>query len=762
MSSQVNQPGGKGVEREMRSKEVEVELGGKVEDDECQQDGTMSSISPKRPSCHTNPPHHHGRLKTRPTNISQPKHMEPIGCNGNGTGLLGECPRATTTKDEGHRGPYVDTDTIDTIIHLHIQLTILGNHASVALRLRTLHITATFGHTYLLFNRAINKLMRDSKRKKCNLSQEQVFSKLHYETDVKEKFEAKCDKLDLPSDAKAEQTAVQTKLTKESWAECLRNKTQKQQVLDEKARLNAVNTSLRRGVEVNDNLQAGHSWELKQRAINDLPAMLNKLLEGLENETDWSFTILAGGPDLSNSGKIKTFSLHIGETTLGMNFMQSHANFGDHVMKPFDTFIRYMHYGSEPVSKELQGEATQTPPPSNSTNHDTSVSSDDGVSINPHSSSVMSEQYPLSNTYTHTQSSPPLGVYLPPAPGSSSQSHSSDSFYRSNMPPLSQDHSFLDSMYDNNHYDDMTEDDMGIFGHSSEPTSPYAQSSSSHVVSQPPSAASSRSFQSSMVSSHHSSPFNPPSNSGILQPQPVLLPGVPAQDAGPSHLTGLQNPPEIAPYIHSCTPAMGGAGVTNASVHPGVFDPSFNFPHPYLCSQPRSVTTLPVQWQIPKKITIFHLDGVCVGSLPILNALPSTSHVESGRLSPVANASLMPPPSILAPVQELKLSTFEPPMSNVHTHQVSPPPKTVPQVLPPLGTVAEIMMVSSGSKEALQPITPAQAKIPPPIPSPVVPEEQPGLSMSMPCQSGHLLVPLTRNAAANEIGAVKSARGRKK
>ncbi|KIK96602.1 hypothetical protein PAXRUDRAFT_10719 [Paxillus rubicundulus Ve08.2h10] len=139
----------------------------------------------------------------------------------------------------------------------------------------------------------------------------------------------------------------------------------------------------------------------------------------------------------------------------------------------------------------------------------------------------------------------------------------------------------------------------------------------------------------------------------------------------------------------------------------------------------------------------FHSDGVYMGSLPILNAPPSMSHVKSGQLSPVANASLMPPPSILAPVQELKLSTFEPPMSNIHTHQVSPPPKTVPQ-------------------EALQPIAPAQAKIPPPIPSPAVPEEQPGLSMSVPHWSGCSLVPSTRNAAANEIGAVKSAHGSKK
>ncbi|KAF8835657.1 hypothetical protein BDN67DRAFT_1015370 [Paxillus ammoniavirescens] len=39
--SQVDQPGGRGVKRETRSKDVEDKLGGKVEDDECQQGGRM-------------------------------------------------------------------------------------------------------------------------------------------------------------------------------------------------------------------------------------------------------------------------------------------------------------------------------------------------------------------------------------------------------------------------------------------------------------------------------------------------------------------------------------------------------------------------------------------------------------------------------------------------------------------------------------------------------------------------------------------------
>ncbi|KAF8836669.1 hypothetical protein BDN67DRAFT_1014489 [Paxillus ammoniavirescens] len=160
-SSQVDQPGGRGVERETRSKEVKDKLGGKVEDDECQRDGRMSDTgdamsstscdsgrveagllaeneegqqrndmrkaskhvpgpptphpsNTTRPTHLTNPPRHRGRLKMTPTDVSQPERTESTGCDGNGTELLGECPRATRPKDEGHQGPYVDADTVDT------------------------------------------------------------------------------------------------------------------------------------------------------------------------------------------------------------------------------------------------------------------------------------------------------------------------------------------------------------------------------------------------------------------------------------------------------------------------------------------------------------------------------------------------------------------------------------------------------------------------------------------------------------------------
>ncbi|KIJ08863.1 hypothetical protein PAXINDRAFT_18029 [Paxillus involutus ATCC 200175] len=157
------EPGDRGVE-ETKSKEVEGEIGGQIEGDGGHRDGrTVDTGSPtsgtsrdskrvetgalpdnetsqqhngkpststnvpgpprpppyatNRPTHIANPPRRRGRLKTPPTNVSKPERTDPIGCDGNGTELQGECPKATTVEDEGHQGPYVDTDTVDTTIH---------------------------------------------------------------------------------------------------------------------------------------------------------------------------------------------------------------------------------------------------------------------------------------------------------------------------------------------------------------------------------------------------------------------------------------------------------------------------------------------------------------------------------------------------------------------------------------------------------------------------------------------------------------------
>ncbi|KAI9458299.1 hypothetical protein HD554DRAFT_2042127 [Boletus coccyginus] len=57
------------------------------------------------------------------------------------------------------------------------------------------------------------------------------------------------------------------------------------------------------------------------------------------------------GHNYSKDGKIKTFSIHIRETSLGMDFMWAHNAFGKQIMEPFDTFVCHIHANSTATSQ---------------------------------------------------------------------------------------------------------------------------------------------------------------------------------------------------------------------------------------------------------------------------------------------------------------------------------------------------------------------------------------------------------------------------
>ena len=54
--------------------------------------------------------------------------------------------------------------------------------------------------------------------------------------------------------------------------------------------------------------------------------------------TGWTFSILLGGPDPTNAGKLDVSSLHIGTTTLGNRFNQAFPNFEESIMVPYFEF----------------------------------------------------------------------------------------------------------------------------------------------------------------------------------------------------------------------------------------------------------------------------------------------------------------------------------------------------------------------------------------------------------------------------------------
>jgi hypothetical protein len=74
-----------------------------------------------------------------------------------------------------------------------------------------------------------------------------------------------------------------------------------------------------------------------------LPKSLDAIISELANRTGWSFLVLAGGPDPTNDGKIRTVSLQEGTNQIGQTFAKSHPTFEADYIKPFHSFLKHSY-----------------------------------------------------------------------------------------------------------------------------------------------------------------------------------------------------------------------------------------------------------------------------------------------------------------------------------------------------------------------------------------------------------------------------------
>ncbi|KAH7920333.1 hypothetical protein BV22DRAFT_1133154 [Leucogyrophana mollusca] len=77
-----------------------------------------------------------------------------------------------------------------------------------------------------------------------------------------------------------------------------------------------------------------------QASIDAMPATVAKILLNLHQLTGWSYTVLAGGPEPSNDGSLKSMSVHVGENDVGKDFGNALVGYKDKIMKPYDMFLR--------------------------------------------------------------------------------------------------------------------------------------------------------------------------------------------------------------------------------------------------------------------------------------------------------------------------------------------------------------------------------------------------------------------------------------
>jgi hypothetical protein len=60
----------------------------------------------------------------------------------------------------------------------------------------------------------------------------------------------------------------------------------------------------------------------------------------MHERSGWWFTVLAGGPDPSRDGAIRTYSVCTGEDSYGQSFAGAYAEFNEGILKPFSSFMQ--------------------------------------------------------------------------------------------------------------------------------------------------------------------------------------------------------------------------------------------------------------------------------------------------------------------------------------------------------------------------------------------------------------------------------------
>ncbi|KAF9458779.1 hypothetical protein BDZ94DRAFT_1269841 [Collybia nuda] len=78
-------------------------------------------------------------------------------------------------------------------------------------------------------------------------------------------------------------------------------------------------------------------------SIESVAYVLDSFICDLAVRTGWSFSVMGGGPDPVNGGRIQTISFHEGQNCLGASFKKAHVSFDESVLKPYIEFINQVY-----------------------------------------------------------------------------------------------------------------------------------------------------------------------------------------------------------------------------------------------------------------------------------------------------------------------------------------------------------------------------------------------------------------------------------
>ncbi|KAF4573631.1 hypothetical protein EYR36_008149 [Pleurotus pulmonarius] len=88
-------------------------------------------------------------------------------------------------------------------------------------------------------------------------------------------------------------------------------------------------------------------------AIEDIPRHFQAFSQELNRRTGWSFTLLAGGPDPINGGRVNSIGVHFGLDNEGQHFGKATPAFGDTVLTPYATFLNTLYTKAECDARSL-------------------------------------------------------------------------------------------------------------------------------------------------------------------------------------------------------------------------------------------------------------------------------------------------------------------------------------------------------------------------------------------------------------------------
>ncbi|KDQ29896.1 hypothetical protein PLEOSDRAFT_167688 [Pleurotus ostreatus PC15] len=88
-------------------------------------------------------------------------------------------------------------------------------------------------------------------------------------------------------------------------------------------------------------------------AITELPRQFAAIGQELARRTGWSFTLLAGGPDPINGGRLNSIGIHLGENSAGLSFGKANPHFSNSVLNPYAEFLSTVYTQAECDARSL-------------------------------------------------------------------------------------------------------------------------------------------------------------------------------------------------------------------------------------------------------------------------------------------------------------------------------------------------------------------------------------------------------------------------